>query len=61
MEKLVFSVAEAASVLGVSRPTLYRILERPDFPKVRVGSRIVIPRNLFISWLEKEAGGYSGD
>lgn len=61
MEKIAFSVAEAARALGVSRPTLYKILERPDFPKVRVGSRIVIPRSLFISWLEKEAGVYSGD
>lgn len=61
MEKIAFSVSEAARALGVSRPTLYKILERPDFPKVRVGSRIVIPRSLFISWLEKEAGVCSGD
>lgn len=56
-EKLAYSVAEAARALGVSRPTMYRLLERPDFPRVPVGRRILIPCALFNEWLEREAGG----
>lgn len=37
------SVAEAAKVLGVSRMTLYRLIEDGDFPAVRLRSRIVVP------------------
>lgn len=56
-DKLAYSVAEAARALGVSRPTMYRLLDRPDFPKVRIGSRVVIPCGLFAAWLEEEAKG----
>lgn len=55
--KVAFSVAEAARSLGVSRPTMYRLLDRPDFPKVHIGTRVIIPCKLFAEWLEKEAGG----
>lgn len=56
-DKLAFNVSEAARSLGVSRPTMYRLLDRPDFPKVRVGNRVIIPCRLFEEWLEREAGG----
>ena len=59
-EKLAYSVAEAARALGVSRPTVYRLLDRPDFPKVRVGTRVIIPCDLFAAWLEREAQAGGG-
>lgn len=56
-EKLAYNVAEAARAIGVSRPSMYRILDRPDFPKVRIGTRVIIPCRLFAEWLEREAEG----
>lgn len=53
--KLTYSVAETARVLGVSRPTVYRLIDRPDFPSVRVGSRVLIPCGLLEVWLEERA------
>ena len=54
-EKLAYSVAEAARALGVSRPTMYRMLDYPGFPSVRVGSRVLIPCSLLQEWLEEQA------
>lgn len=53
--KLTYSVAETARVLGLSRPTVYRLMDRPDFPSVRVGSRVLIPCGLLREWLEAQA------
>lgn len=53
--KITYSVTEAAQVLGLSRPTVYRLIDRPDFPSVRVGSRVLIPCSLLQEWLEEQA------
>lgn len=37
------SVAEAAIRLGVSKMTLYRLINKGQFPAVRLGSRLVVP------------------
>jgi len=55
-EKPVMSVAEVAEMLGISRPTVYDITERGDFPAlVRIGKRKLILRQKFMEWLDKQA------
>ena len=39
---LAVSAAEAARLLGISRPTLYQLLNREDFPSFRVGNRVLV-------------------
>ena len=34
-----------AQVLGVSISTAYEVMHEPNFPTLRVGSRMVVPRN----------------
>lgn len=41
--KRFFTVAEAAALLGLSAPTLYREIRAGRFPAIRVRSRYVIP------------------
>lgn len=56
MEKMVYSVKEAAKVLGVSEITMYELVNRTGFPAIRVGKRmgrIVIPVEGLKRWLEK--------
>ena len=43
-EKLVYSVAEVGQLLGVSRPKVYDLTNRSDFPVVQVGRRKLIPK-----------------
>lgn len=41
---IVYSVAQTAKVLGVSKSLLYGELRRnPDFPRKMIGGRIMIP------------------
>jgi len=39
-----------AQVLGVSISTAYEVMHEPDFPVLRVGSRMVVPKEKFIQW-----------
>lgn len=54
MEPLAVSAAEAARLLGVSRPTLYQLLNRADFPSFRVGSRVLISVAGLQEWIDRQ-------
>ena len=55
IEKLALNATEVAAVLGVSRPTVYELMRRADFPVVLIGSRKVVPRAKLEGWLETQA------
>ena len=42
--RLTFSLAEAEVLIGVSRPTLYRMMERGELKTVQVGRQRRIPQ-----------------
>ena len=46
-----------AQVLGVSISTAYELLNDTSFPTLRVGSRMVVPKEKFIQWSEGQSGG----
>ena len=46
-----------AQVLGVSISTAYEVMHEPSFPALRVGSRMVVPKEKFIRWTEEQSGG----
>ena len=46
-----------AQVLGVSISTAYELFHEPGFPTLRVGSRMVVPKEKFIQWVELQSGG----
>ena len=46
-----------AKVLGVSPSSGYELMHEPDFPVLRVGSRMVVPKEKFIQWVEAHTGG----
>ena len=46
-----------AQVLGVSPSSGYELMHQPDFPVLRVGSRMVVPKEKFIQWVEEHTGG----
>ena len=46
-----------AQVLGVSISTAYEVMHEPGFPVLRVGSRMVVPKEMFIQWAEEQSGG----
>ena len=47
-----------AKVLGVSSSSGYELMHQPGFPVLRVGSRMVVPKEQFIQWvMENTEGG----
>ena len=55
MAELTLSIAEAARALGVSRPTMYQIINRADFPAFRMGSRVLISRELLAECVKEQS------
>jgi len=49
-----FGPIELASILGISRNKAYDLANKPDFPKLRLGRRIVISKSHFILWLDSQ-------
>jgi len=46
-----------AQVLGISMAGTYELLHQKDFPVVKIGSRLVVPKEKFLAWVEKQVGG----
>jgi len=50
------NVAEAARLVGVSRPTMARWTHIEGFPVVRIGGTVRIPVKGLEEWLRKQEG-----
>lgn len=46
---LMLSVPEVAAVLGISRAGAYELVRAEGFPALKIGSRIVVPKEKFLS------------
>ena len=54
LSPLAVSAAEAARLLGISRPTLYQYIGRDDFPSFRVGNRVLVSVSGLQDWIERQ-------
>lgn len=52
---LSLTVDQVAEVMGIGRVQAYNLVHTEDFPKIKVGRRIVVPRQAFIKWLDTKA------
>ena len=48
-----------AQVLGISPSSGYELLHQQDFPTLKIGNRLVVPKEKFIEWAERNTGGDS--
>lgn len=46
-----------SQVLGVSISTAYELMNEPGFPILRVGSRMVVPKEKFVEWVSQRTQG----
>ena len=56
---LFLNAKTVAEVLGVAPASGYELMHQEGFPSLRVGSRIVVPKDKFICWVNKQTGGGS--
>ena len=52
LERLVLSVEEARTLLGLSRGLMYEAIRRGEIPSLRIGRRLLIPRAALMRLLE---------
>jgi excisionase family DNA binding protein len=48
-ERLVYSVAEAGALLGISRAFAYELVARGELPVIRLGRRRLVPKAALIA------------
>ena len=51
---LMLSVPEMATALGISRAGAYDLARSEGFPVLRIGNRIVIPKDKLQEWVDKQ-------
>ena len=51
---LMLSVPEMGAALGISRAGAYELARSEGFPALRIGTRIVIPKDKLHEWVDKQ-------
>ena len=54
---LFLNAATVAEVLGVSPSSGYELMHEPDFPVLKIGSRLVVPKEKFVEWVSRHTQG----
>lgn len=54
---LFLSAKTVAQVLGISMAGTYELLHQKGFPVLKIGSRLVVPKEKFLTWIEEQTGG----
>ena len=50
-----------AEVLGIAPSSSYELMHEADFPVLKIGNRLVVPKEKFVEWVEQHTkGGDSG-
>ena len=51
---LTLTVPEVSEVLGISRAAAYELVRSRGFPRMRIGTRILVPKDKFIQWIDEQ-------
>ena len=54
---LFLNATTVAKVLGISPSSGYELMHEPDFPVLKVGSRMVVPKEKFVEWVSRHTQG----
>ena len=54
---LFLNAATVAKVLGVSSSSGYELMHEPDFPVLKIGNRLVVPKEKFVEWVLRHIQG----
>ena len=54
---LFLNAAVVAKALGIAPSSAYELMHEADFPVLKVGNRMVVPKGKFVEWVEQHAKG----
>lgn len=60
VQKLAYSVDEAAQALGVSRSSVYNMIHMSGFPSMKIRGRRLIAAELLAEWVRRQAEEWGG-
>ena len=43
--------------MGISLSSAYELMHEEGFPALRIGNRIVVPKEKFCRWVDRQTGG----
>lgn len=53
---LFLNAETVAKLLGISISSSYELMHKKGFPSLRIGSRLIVPKEKFREWVEVSAG-----
>ena len=54
---LMLNAETIKNVLGISLTSAYELMHEKDFPSIKIGSRIIVPKDKFRDWIDKKSSG----
>lgn len=51
---MILTVAEVMEILGIGKRVAYELMDRTDFPCVRIGKLKRVNRDSFFKWIEQQ-------
>ena len=51
---LTLTAPEVGEALGISRAAAYELVRSKGFPHMRIGTRILVPRDKFLAWIDEQ-------
>lgn len=54
---LILNAEIVKNVLGISISSAYELMHEKDFPSIKIGNRIIVPKDKFREWIDKKSGG----
>lgn len=51
---ITLSALEVARFLGISRAGAYNLLRSKGFPTLRIGNRMIVPKDKLLTWMDEQ-------
>ena len=54
---LFLNAAMVAKVLGIAPSSSYELMHKADFPVLKIGNRLIVPKEKFVEWVKQHTKG----
>ncbi len=54
---VMLTAPEVGEVLGISRAAAYELVRSEGFPRLKIGTRILVPKDKFLAWIDEKTEG----
>ena len=54
---LSLNAEDVSEILNISIGKAYNLFHRADFPTIHLGKRMIVPRDRFLAWIDKQYEG----